>query len=72
MTFEDLAGKPFHLLLKEFRMSRKQGQEALCREYGILVRTYKRWEAGTCSPAITANEVFTIDVMKFIFTKTRI
>jgi DNA-binding XRE family transcriptional regulator len=71
MTFKEMTGKPFHVLLKEFRTSRNQSQEALCREYGIQVRTYKRWESGGCSPAITTNEAFTVDVIKFILSQAR-
>lgn len=67
ITFEEKTGKPFHVLLREFRKSSDLTQEALAVKYQFNVRTYKRWESGRCSgPTLPQHLQFILEFFKYL------
>lgn len=62
--------KPFHHLLKEFRIHLALSQEKFANRYGIQVRTLRRWERGNVGgPHLPQHSMLILEFIKYLSEK---
>jgi transcriptional regulator with XRE-family HTH domain len=67
--FEEKTGKPFHVLLREFRNNLGLTQKEFSEKYSMSVRTYIHWEYGKGGPKLPEYVDLILDFFKYLSTR---